>query len=168
MGKMEVFPKGKTENFSQKLGAILMCLGIIIFIIFCIMVFSGKEVNSYNVPAAVAFLLVMLGISFLLPDMLKGGPNETISTMRVAVYMIVCVFIFLCIKYGWSVDSFAKMDVTSSWTYIVIAALGGKAVQSFGERSSIGGVKPQAPGAGGDGGSRTPQPGPSGQPVKPN
>jgi hypothetical protein len=85
--------------------------------------------------AAVAFLIVMLGISFLFPDMLKGGPNETISTMRVAVYMIVCVFIFLAVKIGWSTKSFQDFEIKSGWVSIIIAALGGKAVQSLAENN---------------------------------
>lgn len=80
--------------------------------------------------AAAAFLFLMIGISFVFPTLLKGINNE-MSAMRVLVYMIIAVFITLVIKNGWNHDDLGEVD--TNWMYIVLAALGGKAVQSYTE-----------------------------------
>jgi hypothetical protein len=80
--------------------------------------------------AGTAFLFLMIGISFVFPTLLKGINNE-MSAMRVLVYMIIAVFITLVIKNGWNSEDFKEID--TNWMYIILAALGGKTVQSYTE-----------------------------------
>jgi hypothetical protein len=83
----------------------------------------------------------MMGIVLLFPDMLKDG-DKSLSTMRVAVFMIVSVFSILCIKSFWDAG-IQKLD--GSWAAVIIAALGGKAIQSLGENNVFGSAGNQNP-----------------------
>lgn len=122
----------------QMVGIVVLCIGVMIFIGICFASFLGRDISKENYVAAFAFFMIMLSMAFIFPNMLKGGKNDTTSTMRVSVYMIISVFVFLCVKYGWGVNSFGEMQLDDNWTYIIIAALGGKAAQSFSENRSSG------------------------------
>lgn len=121
----------------QIIGIVLLCFGIFIFVLFTILSLFGVDLKSQGTAAAIAFMVILIGVCFLFPDMLKGGVNETVSTMRVSVFSVTCVFIFFCIKYGWDKGDFASIGINAYWTSIIIAALGGKAVQSFAENNAI-------------------------------
>jgi len=164
----DLFEKNRTITVLQLMGVFLFLLGLLLFLALSLMSMFGADINGLGVPAAFAFLLIMLAMSFLFPDMLKGGPNDSVSTMRVAVYMIVCVFVFLSVKFGWAAKNFSEITLDESWTYIMIAALGGKAVQAFGERLAMGAAKPGKESDAAAGGTppsgKTPKPGAGAQP----
>jgi hypothetical protein len=82
----------------------------------------------------------MISMALLFPDMLKGADKSTTSTMRVAVFMIVSVFVVLCVKVYWSCDAIEKFRLDRTWAYVLGVALGSKAVQSFGENNALGNI----------------------------
>lgn len=88
--------------------------------------------DNGGVPAA-SMLFVLLGIAFFFPDLLKA-PDNSFSTMRVIVFIVVAVFVVLCVKIGWGTRSFDALRIDSSWVYILGLAFGSKVFQSFGEK----------------------------------
>lgn len=81
---------------------------------------------------AISFLFLMLSIAFLFPDMLEDS-SKMLSTMRVIVYMVVCVFVFIAIKLGWGASNFDDFHIDRTWVYILGLAFGSKVFQSFSE-----------------------------------
>jgi uncharacterized membrane protein HdeD (DUF308 family) len=121
-------------SFSKVLGVIMLICGILIMLGIGFSEWLNKKPDpNLSSLMSIGFLLIMLGIAFFFPDMLKSGATDNTSSMRVAVYMIVCVFVLLCVKYGWNCYSFADLKLDSTWAYILGAALGSKAIQTFGE-----------------------------------
>jgi hypothetical protein len=53
--------------------------------------------------------------------------------MRVAVLMIVGLFVVLTAKAGWGAPDLAHLDLQKQWAWVLAAALGGKAAQSLAE-----------------------------------
>jgi hypothetical protein len=86
--------------------------------------------------AATAFFLVMMGIALLFPDMLKAVKNDGTSAMRVAVFMVVSVFVILCVKIYWQA-SFDNFKLDNAWAGLIAGALGSKALQSLGENKAF-------------------------------
>jgi hypothetical protein len=120
-------------SVSQIFGAVLLFLGVSTLLILGMIQWAAQRPNETDISSlmAIGFFLIMLGIAFFFPDMLKS--NNVTSTMRVAIYMIISVFVFLCVKIGWNCSSFEKFELNSNWTYLIGIALGSKAVQSFSE-----------------------------------
>lgn len=128
----------KKITIFQIIGAILLLLGIVALLIIGISsYFEGKEDND-GTFVAIGFFFIMMGIALLFPGMLRSDSKGGLSTMRIAVFMVVSVFVFLCIKIGWSCQSFSNFKLDSTWGYIIAAALGSKAVQSLGENNIFG------------------------------
>lgn len=117
----------------QIFGASLLVIGVADLLFVSIYSFaSARDLVNGDMPA-VGFLLIMLGICLLFPDMLRSDPKSSVSTMRVAIFMIVIVFVFLTVKIAWSCKNMNEFNVDTTWGYILLAALGSKAVQSLGE-----------------------------------
>jgi hypothetical protein len=53
--------------------------------------------------------------------------------MRVAVLKVISLFVVLTIKAGWAAKSLADLQLQQTWVWVLAAALGGKAFQSFAE-----------------------------------
>jgi hypothetical protein len=88
-----------------------------------------------NIPSsvpAVGLLLLVFGLICAFPSVLTDGGNQ-VSAMRAVVLLIVSTFALLTVKNSWSN---ASIIIDPSWKYILAAALGGKAVQSFSENFS--------------------------------
>jgi drug/metabolite transporter (DMT)-like permease len=84
-----------------------------------------------QVPA-VAMLFLVFGLICAFPTVLTDGGDQ-VSSMRAVVLMIGSTFVLLTVKNCWSNPN-ALVD--PSWKTILLAALGGKAVQSFAESMS--------------------------------
>jgi hypothetical protein len=110
-------------------------------------------VRSNDVPGALpacAMVLLMVGLTLVKPSLVMSKDDaEQVSAMRIAVLLIIGVFVLLTVKTSWSLS--AKdgdvLKVDNSWVWIVIAALGGKAAQSFSETFGGSGSKQQTPAA---------------------
>jgi hypothetical protein len=139
--KQTIQPKRKLINqpsplsFSQIFGAFLLAIGTLTLLIMVVIQWFSTQPGEKDNSALIAmgFFLIMLGIAFFFPDMLKSGKNDITSTMRVATYMIVSVFVFLVVKVGWNCTSMNNFTLDKTWAYLVGIALGSKALQSFSE-----------------------------------
>ena len=121
----------------QIIGLALMATGLIIF--------AGIAIASLNIfplkttaideskLVAIAILFIMVGFAFSYPELLMGPDKTSYSVMRTAVFFIVCLFVFLIAKIGWNATSLADFQINAGWAAIITAALGSKAVQTFGE-----------------------------------
>ena len=121
----------------QIIGLALMSIGLIIF--------AGIAIASLNIfplkttaideskLVAISLLFIMVGFAFSYPELLMGPDKTSYSVMRTVVFFIVCLFVFLIAKIGWNATSLADFQINAGWAAIITAALGSKAVQTFGE-----------------------------------
>lgn len=87
---------------------------------------------------AAALFLVIVGLVIRFPALLTDGTMTdagvpAVSTMRISVLLIVSVFAILTVKAGWAAPTLEGLKIDPSWAWVLGAALGGKAVQSFAE-----------------------------------
>jgi hypothetical protein len=102
--------------------------------------FDGWRPTDGALPAC-ALLLTLLGFAARFPAVLQDGTTNAtgegnVSAMRVAVLMIVSVFTLVTVKAGWSVETLTDLKIDPSWAWVLAAALGGKAAQSFAENAA--------------------------------
>lgn len=135
----KIVTKERKKLLTQIVGIIMIAFGIFII---STNVFNSENSSTADVGGKVSFgfFLIMLGMPFFFPDMLKGGEN--FSSMRLVVFMIISVFVIITIKLGWSVTELSKFQIDGSWKYIIGLALGGKAAQSFAENLGKQRIKP--------------------------
>jgi len=132
-------------TIQQRLGALLIAAGLagLVYTAF-------RSLQDGGTPA-ISLFLVIIGLIFYFPTLLEGDLGTT-STMRVAVLMLVSLFIILTVKVGWHETSLASLKLDPNWVWVLAAALGGKAAQSFSENASPDGSKtpstPQSKGKG--------------------
>jgi hypothetical protein len=86
---------------------------------------------------------VIVGLVLLNPTMLQDGTKTdagepAVSSMRVAILLVVSTFTLVTVKAGWAAAGVADLKLDPSWAWVLAAALGGKAAQSFAEISSKG------------------------------
>lgn len=79
---------------------------------------------------AVNFFIVMLGMCFAFPSLLKGG-DDNLSTMRIVVFMMINVICMLMLKNGWGVEDLSKIGIDANWMGIIAFVFGAKVVQSY-------------------------------------
>jgi hypothetical protein len=136
---------------AQIIGVCIIFTGIIVLVWVGVYAFNkGKSAEDTSSIMAIGFFLIMIGFPFYYPDMLKSASKDTVSSMRVIVYMIVSVFVFLSVKIGWSVGKYSEFALDRTWAYILAIALGSKALQSFGENNWLGRRRPGDTPAGGN------------------
>ncbi len=126
--KLKFVKEDDNATTLQFFGGWLIFVGI--FILLLISILNVWLNSDFSRIAATSFLMVMLGISFVFPSMLQDD-NNGLSTMRVVVYMIVCVFIAFVVKDGWNIGKL--VEISPNWMYLILTALGGKTVQSYTE-----------------------------------
>jgi hypothetical protein len=118
----------------QRLGFLLVGLGAAALVWAGVQWQLTGDVRGGGLAASGLFL-VILGFVFLFPTMLTDDTGAT-STMRVAVFMVVSLFVVLTTKAGWAATSLADLKLQDSWVWVLGAALGGKAFQSFAENTT--------------------------------
>lgn len=128
----------------QRLGLFLIGLGALALAGAVLSPLLGGSTETGGV-AAVGMFLVILGLVFYFPSLLNDDTGAT-STMRVAVLMVVSLFVVLTLKAGWGADTLEKLKLQDSWVWVLAAALGGKAFQSFAENATPPGSPTPAPG----------------------
>ena len=118
-------------------GTLLVLLGACGLAIAAALPLFHSAIND-GALAACALILILFGSAFVFPTLLQdgtvseaGAPN--VSTMRIAVLMIVSVFALVVVKAGWATPTLADLKIDSSWAWVLAAAFGGKAAQSFAE-----------------------------------
>jgi hypothetical protein len=102
--------------------------------------FDGRRPTDGALPAC-ALVLTLLGFAARFPAVLQDGTTNAtgegnVSAMRVAVLMIVSVFSLVTVKAGWSAETLTDLKIDPSWGWVLAAALGGKAAQSFAENAA--------------------------------
>ena len=108
---------------------IIGVVGLVAAAIISFTIYSGIEGGA--VPA-ISFLFIMTGMCFYFPSLLEEAKGE-ISTMRVIVFAVVMVFVFIYVKLGWTAGTFEEFTIDSTWIYILGIAFGSKAIQKFAE-----------------------------------
>lgn len=108
--------------------------GLILAAILSFTIYSGVDKGA--IPA-VSFLFVMIGMCFYFPSLLEESKGE-VSTMRVVVFAVVMVFVFIYVKIGWNAGLFEEFKIDSTWVYILGLAFGSKAIQKFAEEEEEG------------------------------
>jgi hypothetical protein len=113
-------------GFSQILIGVLFLLYKIIFPM------NGMNKLITGEEMALTFFIIMLGLSFVFPSLLKNQ-NKGLSTMRIAVFMIINVICLLLLKIGWNPDikTFKDIGIDWYWTGIIAFVFGAKATQAF-------------------------------------
>jgi Ca2+/Na+ antiporter len=127
-------------SIGQIFGAIVVALGIITILgcgIYEIYKDGCANQKAVSSVMSIGFLITMLGMAFFFPDLLKSKLDGTTSTLRIAVFMVVAVFVFLVVKIGWTCPSLKEFQLDSTWAYVLAVALGAKTVQSFSENRNI-------------------------------
>jgi hypothetical protein len=125
----------------EKIGAGLVALGVVgLSAAALARVFWGCLVPG-DLPAVSMFLL-LIGLVFWFPDLVKDGGGGN-SSMRVAVLMIVSLFLILTLKAGWEATKLDELKIDPSWAWVLGVAFGAKMGQSFAE--ALGAKKKTAP-----------------------
>ena len=117
-----------TMSKEETVGAVLLGFGIASFILSTWgPSMTGGDAGDY---AAIGMFLVMMGMVFYFPTLLKDYSGQT-STMRVVVFMVAAVFVILTVKTGWKAASIKDLEITESWRWVLASVLGGKVLQSY-------------------------------------
>lgn len=119
----------------SRLGAGLILVGLAGFILTVFDLIPAEP----GAGAAVSLFLVLVGLVFHFPTLLSDDTDRT-STMRVSVLMIVSVFLLLTLKVGWGATTLEELHLSESWIWVLAAAMGGKAFQSFAENAGSDGA----------------------------
>ncbi len=116
------------KTFTQTTGIVLIVISILGLIASGIINYIIVQADG-GLPA-VSFFMLMVGIAFVFPELLQDSSNS-LSTMRVIVFMVVSVFCLLYVKMGWELKDMKLFTIDKAWIYILGLAFGGKVVQSF-------------------------------------
>jgi hypothetical protein len=109
----------------QLIGFGLIAIGVTYFLYVLF-----PNTNGTGESVSISFFLIMLGVSFAFPEMLKGQTKD-MSTMRIVVFMMVNVVCMLLLKYGWEKQSFEQVHLDGYWVSIIAFLFGSKAAQSY-------------------------------------
>lgn len=124
--------KGELAMKQETWGIILITIGVL-----GLAAAAGlRFIDGYLVPGdlpAVAMFLFLIGLVFYFPDLLKEDTAGAGSSMRVAVLMVVSVFVLLTLKAGWAVSNLEELKIDQSWAWLIGVTLGAKTAQSFAE-----------------------------------
>ena len=133
-----------TDRFTIGGGTIIIIIGMLVLLLSAtIDSFDVTDHFDFGKLAATGILMIMIGMAFRFPSLLKDD-NHGLSTMRLVVFMIIAVFVTVVLKIGWDANSFDVLKIDSNWTFIIIAALTGKAVQAIGTKIAEK-IKPSTP-----------------------
>ena len=120
----------QAPSLQLRLGGMLVGVGIVGLVLTVLDIVPAEP----GTAAAVSMFLVIMGLVFYFPTLLSDDSGAT-STMRVAVLMVISLFVVLTLKVGWDADSLQSLALDPSWTWVLAAALGGKAFQAFAENT---------------------------------
>jgi len=125
-------------TYFQILGGVLIIIGLGSFLIAGLIMGMLDSTALSAGSVAICFFLVMFGMALAFPEMLEDY-NNGLSTMRIAVFMVVNVFCLLVLKMGWAAGSFTEIGLDEYWLGLLALVFGAKTAQSYFEsRSSRG------------------------------
>lgn len=97
--------------------------------------FVGAKAQVFSGGGAAAFMcvLIAIGLVFRFPGLIKDGAGSEgeASTMRVSCLAVVFSFVAIVLRTGWNSGSLPSLEQQSNWVFLVSAAIGGKALQSW-------------------------------------
>lgn len=117
------------SSFIQIIGFILIGLGV-----FYLSAFLFIDRDPSNDDIAITFFIIMLGVAFAFPELLKGGDKEEgMSTMRIVVFMMTNVICLLLLKMGWKpeITSLKEIGLDQYWVGFIAFVFGAKATQYY-------------------------------------
>lgn len=117
---------------SENIGGLLITLGVVGLTVAALMRWIAGSIAPGEVPA-VSMFLFLIGLVFYFPDLLKEEKEGAGSSMRVAILMVVSVFVILTLKAGWTVTNLEELKIDPSWAWVLGVAFGAKMGQSFAE-----------------------------------
>ncbi len=123
----------RATDFQRILAAIFILVSLCGFLLAIYLKLYGKESLKSGILPALSFLMLVVGLVFFFPDMLKSSSESTVSTMRMGTLVIVLMFAFVQIKQIWDTDD---IHIDENWKYILGLVFAGKAVQSISETNS--------------------------------
>jgi hypothetical protein len=126
---------------TRRLGAVLAAGGSIALVVAAVL---GRGATGAIVSAS--FFAVIVGLVLLFPTLLQDGTKTesgapSVSSMRVATLMVVSTFALATLKAGWGASKLSELQLDPTWAWVLAAALGGKAFQSFAEANGKGPTK---------------------------
>ncbi len=130
----------RSTSRQQQMGALLIFVGLVGFVLAALDIAPADP----GAAAAVSMFLVIMGLVFYFPSLLSDDTGQT-STMRVTVLMIVLLYVVVTLKVGWGAASLDELTLSESWIWVLAAALGGKAAQSFAENAGSNGIARPGP-----------------------
>lgn len=111
-------------------GGCIMAFGIILIILAGFSTWQNWIADNSSLMA-IGFILPMLGIAVYFPELLTSTGRKAISSTRICVYLIICMFVFLYVKIGWQCHHFSDLQLGRNWVYLLGIALGSNVLQSF-------------------------------------
>jgi hypothetical protein len=114
-------------TYFQLIGIFIMFIGIGYLVVF---ILNGKVHYLSSEKIAISFFMIMLGVSFAFPDLLKGQSKD-LSTMRIIVFMFANVICMLLLKIGWEKASLTSIGLDGYWMGVIAFLLGAKAGQKY-------------------------------------
>lgn len=115
----------------QLAGFILIAVGVVFLLYKLIAAAFSKTLGGITgTEISISFFIIMLGISFIFPDMLKGKTQD-VSTMRIVVFMMINVICLLLLKLGWDQHNLADIGLNEYWMGVIAFVFGAKATQSY-------------------------------------
>jgi len=127
VSKRNLIKKDESKiSYMQIIGFILILGGILYMTIYRLISTATDE------GMAISFFIIMLGMAFAFPSLLKAG-NKEMSTMRIVVFMMVNVICLLLIKIGWGagIDSLEDIGLNEYWMGVIAFIFGAKATQAY-------------------------------------
>ncbi|HMI06050.1 MAG TPA: hypothetical protein VK528_00785 [Flavobacterium sp.] len=124
------------STFIQMIGFTLIGLGVAYISIFLFpriaQYFSCSDSISGE-SMGICFFIIMLGVGFAFPELLKGDKDEGLSTMRIVVFMMTNVICLLLIKIGWNpeINNLEEIGLDGYWVSVIAFIFGGKAAQYY-------------------------------------
>lgn len=120
----------KAAGYLVRLFGFLLIVGGVVMILVSAYGKQPLTVDITGKQIAIDFFIIMLGVSFAFPSLLKGG-DDNLSTMRIVVFMMVNVICMLMLKNGWRVEDMSKIGIDANWMGIIAFVFGAKVVQSY-------------------------------------
>ena len=117
---------GKITYF-QITGIVLIFIGVVYIVV---SILSNKAHFLSAEKIAVTFFVIMLGVAFAFPDLLKGQTKE-LSTMRIIVFMFANVICMLLLNIGWNESSLENIGLNGYWMGVIAFLFGAKTAQKY-------------------------------------
>lgn len=118
------------NSLVQLIGFGLIAAGVIYLLLEIIVPVTVWPNAFGNGLISIIFFIISLGIAFAFPVLLQDQAGA-LSTMRIAVFMIVNVVCMLLLKIGWQAGNLADIGINGYWVGIIAFVFGSKAAQSF-------------------------------------